>query len=317
MLGAFEAPSLLGIHDRFALNRLSGTTTHEVLELFNDPVGLLQPPFQDTPPSEFPFDWNLGYTEGSVFAAGFMFFRVVHSVGPVDIFQMLGETSTGTSGATGRQVTLNVDALSPDRESGTRALLEALERADASGAIELAGDLTRRRRGWSRFFAPRRDLAYDADRDAYTTGGRIVDREKLLESARRGETVATLTAHLPREFARGEHRQPLLALAREVRGATGDPGLPFQNRFNTAPIIRARGIDVRAGASVFVDGVRVDGEVRCVDGSFSPEFCSSEIIDIQIFAAFERGLRLLQIQNPQGPFSNELPICVDKVASCR
>jgi hypothetical protein len=316
-LGAFDAPSLRGIYDRFALNRLSGNTSHETLEFFNDPVGRLQPPFQNTPPSEFPFDFDLGYSEDSAFAAGFMFFRVVYRTGPVDIFQMLGEASTGTSGATGRQVTLNTAAFAEDRAPRTRALLDALEHADATGAVELAGDLTRVRRGWGRFLRARRDIAYDAEAEAYAIGDRLVDREELVDWVVRGEAVATLTARLPDQFALGIHRQPLLAIAKDVRGATGDPGLPFGSRFDPRPTIQAKGIDVRAGAAIFLDGERVDGEVHCVDGTFTSEFCSSELVDIELFAPIDRGLHLIQVQNPQGPFSNELPICIDSVAYCR
>jgi hypothetical protein len=78
-----------------------------------------------------------------------------------------------------------------------------------------------------------------------------------------------------------------------------------------------RGIDVAAEASLLVDGQAVEGEVACLDGAFSPAYCSSERVEIRLAAPpAAPGLHLLQVQNPAGPQSNELPICVEPLEAC-
>ena len=127
--------------------------------------------------------------------------------------------------------------------------------------------------------------------------------------------ITTLTAQLPPHFGEGVHRQPLLGALRPLGGPTGDPVLPVLP--DNDPIV-VDGFDVRAGATIHLDGARVAGTVRCVGGEFSPEFCSSERIEIDLDAPpTATGLYLIQLQNPGGPLSNELPICVRPVPECR
>jgi hypothetical protein len=108
--GAFDAPGLRGLADRHMQGSLGANSSHDILLFMNDPHGLAFP-FQFTPPSEFPYDPAVGKNERSTFAVGFQFFRLTYNVAPVDIFQMLEESSTGTSGATGRQITLDAATL--------------------------------------------------------------------------------------------------------------------------------------------------------------------------------------------------------------
>lgn len=78
------------------------------------------------------------------------------------------------------------------------------------------------------------------------------------------------------------------------------------------------GIDVHQDAQILVDGDVVGGSIACVaGGSFTP-FCDSDTVEITLSAIpTPDALHLLQVQNPQGPLSPELPICVGSVRGCR
>jgi hypothetical protein len=66
-----------------------------------------------------------------------------------------------------------------------------------------------------------------------------------------------------------------------------------------------------------VDGTVVSGSVACVSGSFTP-FCDTEVVSITLTSTpTPDGLHLLQVQNPDGPLSNEMPICVGVVSGCQ
>jgi YVTN family beta-propeller protein len=309
-LGAFDAPSLRGLTDRHLQLSLGGNTTEELLTFMNDPVGLGFP--FDPTPSEFPYDPARGPDERSTFTVGFMVFRITIGVGPVDIFQMVEEAGTGTSGATGRQVTLDDVTLSGELDAGTRAWLAQLEDADRRGAVALAGQATRRLPpGAGSALAVR----YLAERDRYLLGAQPTTRDALLAAARAGELAVTLTAGLPLRFGEGVHRQPLLATAETGgRGITGDPPLPVLQPGEQS--FAVRGIDVAEGASLLVDGAAAGGTLRCVDGDFTP-FCASERLEIRLdVRPTPGGFHLVQVQNPDGPQSNELPLCVSPIGRC-
>jgi hypothetical protein len=157
-------------------------------------------------------------------------------------------------------------------------------------------------------------VTYLADRDAWLVGPEERTREWLLEAVRSGRHSITLTARLPLRFGEGVHRQPLLAVDGIGVGMTGDPALPFLPGEN--PMI-LRGIDIEAGAALLVNGVPASGTLACVGGEFAPKYCASQRIRVLLDAPPDTpGLHLLQVQNPDGPQSNELPICVAPLARC-
>jgi hypothetical protein len=224
---------------------------------------------------------------------------------------MLEEASTGTSGATGRQITLDARSLAEDAQAATLALLTELEAADRRGVVQLAGEAIRlhpaRRLGPSA-------VTYLAERDVYLVGVDELPRQALLEAASTGAQSLTLTGRLPRHFGEGVHRQPLLAVATQGPGPTGDPALPLLPDAN--PML-LRGIDIAAGATLLVDGTLAAGEIRCLDADFAPKFCASQYVEVRLDAPpTDPGLHLLQVQNPDGPLSNELPICVGPAPYC-
>ena len=103
--------------------------------------------------------------------------------------------------------------------------------------------------------------------------------------------------------------------ARNFYPVFGGGGLRF---LRYLPGLKARGIDVRAAASVFLNGEKVDASISCSGGSFAPDFCDSEEIEVTLQSPPTKpGLHLLQVQNPEGPLSNELPICVGPLRYCR
>jgi YVTN family beta-propeller protein len=307
-LSAFDAPSLRGLTDRVMQGSLGGNSSEQNLLFMNAPHDLPFP-FQYTPPSEFPYDPAVGKQENSVFAVGFLFFRLTIGVGPVDIFQMVEEASTGTSGATGRQVTLDAATLAPPDGDATRALLAELESADRRGVVQLSGEATRLRGARGLSLA----IRYIAARNSYRIGVDEIPHDTLLAATRSGALRATLTAGLPPRFGEGVHRQPLIAPLTPGEGPTGDPALPVLPGGNP---MRLRATDVASDASLILDGDATEGEVVCLDGAFTPT-CSSGRVEIRLAAPpTEPGIHLLQVQNPDGPLSDELPVCVEPLEAC-
>ena len=97
-------------------------------------------------------------------------------------------------------------------------------------------------------------------------------------------------------------------------GATGDPALPV---LASARSFQLRGIDIEAKARIHVDGAPAPGAVRCVGGDYAP-YCSSERVEIRLDDPPRApGLHLVQVQNPDGPLSDELPVCVPPLERCR
>jgi len=68
---------------------------------------------------------------------------------------------------------------------------------------------------------------------------------------------------------------------------------------------------------VFVDGQKIGGAgVTCQSGgSFTP-FCSSEVVQVSLPTGPGNGLHRLQVQNPAGLLSNEMPICGGNANQC-
>lgn len=257
--------------------------------------------------------WNpaQGFDEKVLFSAAFVAFNPAYNVGPNDLFQMFEEASTGHSGALGRQVALNERTTSGALAATTAARMGVLEAADARGVVNLHG--TGRRDAGSGFASIR--LSYKAELGGYDGGGGLVlTPAQLRAEAQAGALVLLLTAQLRAGHGQSDALQPLLAPAAVGNGPTGDPPLPVLPAGNPMTL---SGVTVRAEAQILVDGQPVAGTVACVNGSFAPLYCSSERISVQLAAMPANGLRMLQLQNPRGPLSNELPICVGSVSGCR
>jgi hypothetical protein len=75
------------------------------------------------------------------------------------------------------------------------------------------------------------------------------------------------------------------------------------------------GTDVRSDASIFVNGSPATGVIGC-DAGITGAFCNDGDVSIQLAVKPPVGLNLVQVQNPFGPLSNELPLCVGTAADC-
>lgn len=292
VVGGFEAPTLRGMTDRFVHFSSAFTSPQEILDVVAAVGG-----------ANGVIPWNpaQGLDELVVFSAGFVAFQPAYNVFPDDMFQMFEEASTGFSGATGRQLTLSpATATLPD----TVDVMTALEDADLRGVVNLRA--TGLRGGASLLLSFRSS-------GTYQSGSLVLTPAQLRAEAAAGTLLMTLTAHLRSAVGDPAIPQPLIAPSTAGAGPTGDPDLPVLP--GDDPMTLA-GIDVFSGAGVLVDGAPVGATLTCVGGSFAP-FCSSRVIRIDLAVIpSPNGTHLLQIQNPSGLLSNELPVCVGPVAGC-
>jgi len=300
-VGAFEAPTMRGMTDRFLQFSGGFTNPQEILDAVAPLTNL----------GVIPWNPAQGLDELVVFSAGFPAFNPVYNVLPQDMFEMFEEASTGQSGAIGRQLSLNARATDAGHLAGTTSLLAALESADARGAVNLRGYGVRNAGGG--FF--RIQLSFKSELGLYDAGdGLSFARAELLADAQSGALVLELTAELREGVGNPGFQQPLISTQATGTGATGDPPLPVLPAGNPMTL---RGVTVRGDAVVLVDGQPVAATVGCVGGSFAPVYCSSSVLSVNLAAIPANGMHLLQLQNPTGPLSDEMPICVGPVAGCK
>ncbi len=300
-VGAFEAPTMRGMTDRFL--HFSGG--------FTNPQEVLDTVAGQTAFGVIPWNPAEGLDERVVFSAPFVLFQPTYGVFPGDMFQMFEEASVGHSGALGRQVSLTTATANGARRAATESLLLGLEAADARGVVNL--------RGTGRRFGSQVTLSFDAG--AWKVGASAsLSHAALFAEAESGTLVATVTAHLPQNVGIDFFRQPLIFTAGVGTGATGDPPLPVIPASPSNPNPFGVGaVDVMNAPRVLIDGAPVSATVGCVGGAFDP-YCSAfegETLSIDLGALPAAGTRLLQLQNAATALSPELPICVGAVATCR
>ena len=318
-LGGFDAPTMRGLNDRFLQFSLGLTAVEEFLAFAN--VGLSAiPPFLnfDLPPLEPSIQWdpNEGFQEITTFGTAFLLFDPVYRVRPIDMFQMLEEASTGFSGSFARQVTLNQTTTSGGNLADTEAIMNQLEDADVDGLVNLRAEGVRNN--------VKTVLSYRALTGMYKSGNLELSHADLINEAVAGTSVLTLTGALRENVGAATHPQPLLAQDGTGSGVTGDPPLPNMSSGGPSnpPAFTVVGVDVRTDAVILVDGVVVDGSVSCGETTVG-DFCadggdsdSTIDVDIDLDDRPSTGTHLLQVQNPGGPLSNELPLCVGNANNC-
>ena len=289
-VGGFEAPTMRGITDRYIEFSAGFTAVRDL--------------FQAVSPSgtEAPWTPQVGFDEFTTWALAFgsptnvIGFRQVYNVAAFHIFEMIEEASNGQSGALGRQVTLNLRSTAAGNLTATSALLAALEAADLAGLVNLQGGGVRN--GAAAAFSFRPDATYQG-------GGVTLTRAQLVAEAAAGTTTLTLTAN-QRATVDAATVQPTLWVPAVGGFATdGRPKLP-QLPTDDPMTINAR--TILANPKVLIDGAPTPATVTCVGGTFNPT-CSTTQIRIDLLAPpTTPGLYLLQVQNPDGLLSNELPI---------
>ncbi len=298
-LQGFDVPTMRGMTDRFLQFSIGPSNAEEILVVAND--GFPGITVLNIDPLEDPIEWNpaVGFREITTFGAAFGIFQPVYNTRPLNIFQMFEEASTGHSGATGRQVTLNTRTTGGVLLAPTEALLLDLEAADERGVVNLRGNGLR---GGNAVV-----VSYLSPTDEYQVGGAKLTHEALVAEAQVGTTSVTLTAHL-RSSTSEDTPQPLLAPMGSSCGSagpTGDPALPTGSSFD----IESK--HVATGDTVFVDGqptaatVTVNGNATScpdpTDGRVATQL-------ITISGVPGTGTRLLQVKNASGLLSNEVPL---------
>jgi DNA-binding beta-propeller fold protein YncE len=301
-VGGFEAPTMRGITDRYLQFSGGVSNVRDGLELAS-----IDPPGPTGPATDVPWSVAVGYDELTVWAVAFGSlsqpgaFRSVYNVGPFDIFQMIEEMSLGQSGALGRQLTLNLRSATGGERSATEAVLAVLEAADLNGQVNLRGSGLRN--------GVAKSLSFRSD-GTYQGGGVTLTRTQLLDEAAAGTTTLTLVAYTRAAVDAGTVQPTIWVNA--VGGVldNGRPNLPLFTAANPA-LITLRGRDIQPGAIPLIDGdpVGLDAPVSCASGTL-PNCATTQIrLDLATLpAAVDPGLHALQLQNPNGLLTNELPV---------
>lgn len=312
-LGGFDIPTMRGMTDRYLQFSLGLTFVRDMETQAN--AGISIPPIT-AQGLETPIRWSAtqGPREITTFGTAFLLFEPVYNVRPLDIWQMVEEASTGYSGAQGRQVQLNTRTTAGGALAQTETLLAALELADTRGLVNLR--VAGVRDGGSGL-APillsyRSDATYKNNTQTIT-----LTHAQLVAEAQAGTTIVTVTGALRSKFGTAESPQPLLgACVAGCSTVTGDPELPnFATGAGDPPAFTVVGTDVRSDALVFVNGAPATGTIVCNAG-LNGTFCEDGSVSVDLAVKPPTGLNFVQVQNPSGPLSNELPICVGTATNC-
>jgi len=319
-LNGFDSPTMRGMTDRVLQFSLGPTAPVEMqvqansaatinFQGFDITVGPIQTPFQYTP--------TQGYREITTFAIAFLLFNPVYGVAPSHIWQMIEEASTGYSGAIARQVALNTRTTTGGALAQTDTLLAALELADARGLVNLRVSGARNAGSG---LAPV-TLSYRSD-GTYKDNSEIValTHAQLIAEAQVGTSIVTATGALRSgQQAPGTGiPQPVLGLVSTGSGVTGDPPLRTLTAGGGNPAaFTLAGTDVRSDAVIFLDGAPASGATLTCSAGTTGSFCNNGNVSVDLPSTPATGLHLLQVLNPTGPLSNEMPICVGTQVQCR
>ena len=209
------------------------------------------------------------------------------------VWDMVLEGSTGFSGSFARQVTLNK---STHAEELTSDLLDALEASAGEGAIVLQVEGVSITGGKATQVKLQFDARHEGGTYVLVNGQRrAIPREKLISLASEGRFVGTFTG---RHRAKDDYDSPQPALwthgpIHQQRGRQKFPVLYGENRTMT---ISGRHLD--DGAHVIVNGRRVSGTITARKDK-------DETVKIELKELPEAGIHFLQVQNPDGLFSND------------
>lgn len=202
------------------------------------------------------------------------------------VWNMVLEGSTGFSGAFARQVTLSAKTASA---APTTDLLDALEQSARENGIILQGE------GVMLEGAKATPVALQFQGASYVekSGERKSFTRAELESlATSGNFLGTFTARLGANVD-VDHPQPALWTLGPIEKQRGKQDFPVLREGNSGMTISGRHIDSKA--HIIVDGRRVAGTTSH-DG---------ESVKVALDALPATGMHFLQLQNPDGLFSND------------
>jgi YVTN family beta-propeller protein len=207
------------------------------------------------------------------------------------IWDMVLEGSTGHSGSFARQLTVNRETAGDEL---TADVLSALETSAREGGIVLRveGAMLAGKKA-----TPIR-LQFHAGngKGRYATNagdGKSYSREELVGLASDGRFIGTFTG---RHGARADidHPQPALWTLGPIHRQRGSQKFPELHEANRTMTVSGRHFGEEA--RLVVDGRRVEGTVK---------LAANERVDITLSKLPARGMHLLQVQEPDGLFSND------------
>ena len=214
------------------------------------------------------------------------------------VWDMVLEGSTGYSGAMGRQLTLNAETAESEL---TKTLLDALELSASEEAVVLEAegvviDGDELQRVALQFKADPQGGAYVSK----ASDQENLQRAELVDLAANGKFVGTFTA---RHGAKAdvENPQPGIWTLGPIEQQRGRQEFPFVYPEQREMKVSGRYID--PDAMVSVDGRQVPGSVRLED---------NEVVFIELETLPSEGMHFLQLQNPDGMFSNDFIFHVTK-----
>jgi DNA-binding beta-propeller fold protein YncE len=333
-VGGFDAPTMRGLWDRHVEFSNGNTSSEEVLVasqdcadgnppgdhpvlgafLRGDPCALESPaieallgftldPFDGVPSGVEIYDPAVGITERGVFLAGFeSIFHIAYGVRGESMWEFFQEMSVGFPGLYGRQLTVDEsDALSLATDQALEPLLAAAEDGKLALRASFLGDWT---------------YAYDPDEqrwhhvglpDGNTHNGWTT--EQLLQQVMFVKQSLTFTAHLRSGVTiGGADRQPLLHVDpdRKVSEQIGDLLAIPRPAPEPNQTFRIGGLYVDPAAKILLNG-SVCPDCSFVMGSTS----NGTYLDVTIVDALPLGTHVLQVLNPDGWSSNEMPLQVE------
>ena len=216
------------------------------------------------------------------------------------VWDMVLEGSTGFSGSFARQVTLNKVSANDDL---TGDILSALELSAGEGAIVLEAEGVFIKGSTPKLVALQFDPTLKGGAYVKKNGRRkSFTRKDLVSLAASGKFVGTFTARHGVK-ADVDHPQPALWTLGPIERQRGRQEFPILYDGNNSMTISGRHID--KDANVIVDGRRVPGVVSLGD---------NEKVVVELSTLPSIGMHLLQIQNPDGLFSNDFIFHVTKDA---
>ncbi len=272
-VGAFDAPTIRGMWDRFLLFSNGMFQAEEALVLL------------DSANSVAIWDPNVGHTERGSFLATFpddpaavgQGFLGIYGVRGEDIFQMISELGVGFPGILGRQLDLTAaTAADADLIAGMDQM-EAFATEGRITAVARSGDLG--------------EYRVDPDTGFWTQGVATETGASLraLVAGTPGAVLTITAEHAPAVQIGGA--QPLLW------GSVGRPQAGAQASF----LLQSESVDPAAA-------VLVDGAV-CAACSFALlDAADPKRMVVTLDPAPTVGPHMIQVHNPDGLLSNEMPI---------
>ena len=129
-------------------------------------------------------------------------------------------------------------------------------------------------------------------------------RARLIQLAAAGDAFVTVTARLGVNTRYGDPQPTLRPFELPIRPMfPGGRPAEFPELYVNEPI-HIRGEHIQEGAYVLVNGRRVAGSVRCESGRLPN--CRDDVVVIRLDELPTRaGMYLLQVQNPEGLYSND------------